>query len=140
MTGWLALAQAIRLGSKNCIPYPGTGLAAEVNIETLRYYERRGLLAEPDHSPGGPRLYPTETVTALRVIKAAQRLRRWRRHDAPAGGADSIAVEVLGSVPSSPTSAGSSAPTAASSLLARWYGAWWTSSADVSGSTPWGGW
>ena len=32
--------------------------AAGVNIETLRYYERRGLLAEPDRSPGGHRLYP----------------------------------------------------------------------------------
>jgi DNA-binding transcriptional MerR regulator len=48
--------------------------AAEVNIETLRYYERRGLLPEPDRSPGGHRLYPVETVTVLRVIKAAQRL------------------------------------------------------------------
>lgn len=48
--------------------------AADVNIETLRYYERRGLLAEPERSPGGHRLYPAETVTVLRVIKAAQRL------------------------------------------------------------------
>ena len=48
--------------------------AAGLNIETLRYYERRGLLAAPDRSPGGHRLYPPETVTVLRVIKAAQRL------------------------------------------------------------------
>ena len=48
--------------------------AAGLNIETLRYYERRGLLATPDRSPGGHRLYPPETVTVLRVIKAAQRL------------------------------------------------------------------
>lgn len=48
--------------------------AAGVNLETLRYYERRGLLAQPDRSPGGHRLYPSETVTVLRVIKAAQRL------------------------------------------------------------------
>ncbi len=48
--------------------------AAGVNIETLRYYERRGLLAEPDRSPGGHRLYGAETVTTVRVIKAAQRL------------------------------------------------------------------
>jgi MerR family transcriptional regulator, mercuric resistance operon regulatory protein len=47
---------------------------AGVNQQTLRYYERRGLLAEPDRSPGGHRLYPAETVTVLRVIKAAQRL------------------------------------------------------------------
>jgi DNA-binding transcriptional MerR regulator len=49
-------------------------VAAGVNVETLRYYERRGLLAEPDRSPGGHRLYPAEAVTVLRVIKAAQRL------------------------------------------------------------------
>jgi DNA-binding transcriptional MerR regulator len=48
--------------------------ATGVNRETLRYYERRGLLARPDRSPGGHRLYPAETVTRLRVVKAAQRL------------------------------------------------------------------
>ena len=48
--------------------------AAGVNRETPRYYERRGLLARPDRSPGGHRLYPREAVTRLRVIKAAQRL------------------------------------------------------------------
>ncbi|RKN41494.1 MerR family transcriptional regulator [Micromonospora endolithica] len=48
--------------------------AAGVNRQTLRYYERRGLLAAPARSPGGHRLYPAETVTVLRVIKAAQRL------------------------------------------------------------------
>ncbi|MGH3750119.1 MAG: MerR family transcriptional regulator [Micromonosporaceae bacterium] len=48
--------------------------AAGVNPQTLRYYERRGLLAEPRRSLGGHRLYPPEAVTVLRVIKAAQRL------------------------------------------------------------------
>ncbi|QNE16777.1 MerR family transcriptional regulator [Kribbella qitaiheensis] len=48
--------------------------AAGVNLQTLRYYERRGLLAEPDRTNGGHRLYPPEAVTTLRVIKAAQRL------------------------------------------------------------------
>ena len=48
--------------------------AAGVNPQTLRYYERRGLLTEPDRSLGGHRLYPAETVTVLRIIKAAQRL------------------------------------------------------------------
>jgi DNA-binding transcriptional MerR regulator len=59
----------------------GTGMrsgqvaaAAGVNVETLRYYERRGLLVEPDRSPGGHRLYDARSVTTLRVIKAAQRL------------------------------------------------------------------
>jgi MerR family transcriptional regulator, mercuric resistance operon regulatory protein len=48
--------------------------AAGVNPQTLRYYERRGLLAEPERTLGGHRLYPPESVTMLRVIKAAQRL------------------------------------------------------------------
>ncbi|MFE7580107.1 MerR family transcriptional regulator [Streptomyces gardneri] len=48
--------------------------AAGVNDQTLRYYERRGLFAEPDRSPGGHRLYGEGAVTVLRVIKAAQRL------------------------------------------------------------------
>jgi MerR family mercuric resistance operon transcriptional regulator len=45
-----------------------------VSRQTLRYYERRGLLAEPERSLGGHRLYPAGAVTVLRVIKAAQRL------------------------------------------------------------------
>ncbi|TYK51527.1 MerR family transcriptional regulator [Actinomadura decatromicini] len=48
--------------------------AAGVNQQTLRYYERRGLLHEPERTPGGHRLYPAEAVTLLRVIKTAQRL------------------------------------------------------------------
>ena len=48
--------------------------AAGVNRETLRYYERRGLLTEPERSPGGHRLYDEQAVVTLRVIKAAQRL------------------------------------------------------------------
>ena len=48
--------------------------AAGVNLQTLRYYERRGLLEEPDRTLGGHRVYPEEAVTLLRVIKTAQRL------------------------------------------------------------------
>ena len=48
--------------------------AAGVNKDTLRYYERRGLLAPPARSNGGHRLYDASSVTTLRVIKAAQRL------------------------------------------------------------------
>jgi MerR family transcriptional regulator, mercuric resistance operon regulatory protein len=53
------------------------GEAAEragVHIETLRYYERRHLLPEPERSNGGHRLYSPDTVALLAVIKAAQRL------------------------------------------------------------------
>lgn len=48
--------------------------AAGVNLQTLRYYERRGLLERPPRSLGGHRLYPPDTVRLLRVIKTAQRL------------------------------------------------------------------
>lgn len=48
--------------------------AVGVNVETLRYYERRGIIAEPERSLGGHRLYPEATVTTLRVIKAAENL------------------------------------------------------------------
>lgn len=48
--------------------------AAGVNRQTLRYYERRGLLAQPQRSLGGHRLYPAATVAELQMIKSTQRL------------------------------------------------------------------
>lgn len=47
---------------------------AGVNVQTLRFYERRGLLQRPDRSPGGHRLYTDDDVAIVRAIKAAQRL------------------------------------------------------------------
>ena len=47
---------------------------AGVNVETLRYYERRGLLPAPDREPSGHRRYDEETVRFLRAIKEAQAL------------------------------------------------------------------
>jgi DNA-binding transcriptional MerR regulator len=47
---------------------------AGVNVETIRYYERRGLIDRPLRSLGGHRTYPDDTVALLGVIKAAQRL------------------------------------------------------------------
>jgi DNA-binding transcriptional MerR regulator len=48
--------------------------AAGVGVESLRYYERRGLLPTPSRSPGGHRVYTADDVTRLRVIRAAARL------------------------------------------------------------------
>jgi len=45
---------------------------AGVNVETLRYYERRGLLPAPDRDPSGHRRYDEDTVRLLRAIKEAQ--------------------------------------------------------------------
>ena len=48
--------------------------AAGVNAQTLRYYERRGLLPEPRRSLGGYREYDEGALALLRVVKSAQRL------------------------------------------------------------------
>ena len=48
--------------------------AAAVNIQTLRYYERRGLLPNPSRRPSGYRDYEPETVQRVRFIKRAQEL------------------------------------------------------------------
>lgn len=48
--------------------------AAGVNIETIRYYQRRGLLAVPRKPPGGVRRYPPDMLERLRFIRRAQEL------------------------------------------------------------------
>ena len=47
---------------------------AGVNVETLRYYERRGLLREPERRRSGYRAYPEDAVRVVRFIKRAQEL------------------------------------------------------------------
>ncbi len=70
-------------------PYPGTGhslanvesltisqLAHEagVHVETVRYYERRGLLREPPRTPAGYRQYSTADLRRLQFIARAKLL------------------------------------------------------------------
>ncbi|MGW6196955.1 MerR family transcriptional regulator [Kribbella sp. NPDC055110] len=45
-----------------------------VNTQTLRYYERRGLLEAPPRTVGGYRDYPVSAVDLLRFVKRAQEL------------------------------------------------------------------
>jgi MerR family mercuric resistance operon transcriptional regulator len=45
-----------------------------VNLETVRYYERQGLLPKPPRSPSGYRLFPSDSVRRVRFIKRAQEL------------------------------------------------------------------
>jgi MerR family mercuric resistance operon transcriptional regulator len=47
---------------------------AEVNIETVRYYEKRGLIPKPRRRESGYREYPEETVERIRFIKHAKEL------------------------------------------------------------------
>ena len=48
--------------------------AASVNVQTVRYYERRGLLATPDRTPAGYRQYSPDAIARIRFIKRAQYL------------------------------------------------------------------
>jgi MerR family mercuric resistance operon transcriptional regulator len=48
--------------------------AAGVHVETIRYYERRGLLAQPPRSPSGYRLYSADDLWRLQVIARGKRL------------------------------------------------------------------
>src|SRR6267378_250768 len=47
---------------------------AGVNLETVRYYERQGLLAKPPRSASGYRLFPSDAAQRLRFIRRAQQL------------------------------------------------------------------
>ena len=47
---------------------------ADVKVETIRYYQRRGLLEEPSKPLNGYRRYAPETVKRVRFIKRAQQL------------------------------------------------------------------
>ncbi|CAM3310727.1 Hg(II)-responsive transcriptional regulator [Shewanella violacea] len=46
--------------------------AAEVNVETVRYYERQGLIKQPAKPVQGYRDYPTDTLLRLIFIRRAQ--------------------------------------------------------------------
>lgn len=47
---------------------------AGVNAQTVRYYERRGLLREPERTSSGYRQYSADMLERLRFIKGAQEL------------------------------------------------------------------
>lgn len=48
--------------------------AADVNVETVRYYQRRGLLASPERPSGSIGRYSPAALTRLRFIKRSQSL------------------------------------------------------------------
>lgn len=47
---------------------------AEVGVETVRFYERKGLIPTPPNRDSGYRQYPRETVLRIRFIKRAKEL------------------------------------------------------------------
>ena len=48
--------------------------ASDVSVETVRFYQRRGLLTEPERPPCRIRRYGSSDVARVRFIKASQRL------------------------------------------------------------------
>lgn len=48
--------------------------AAGVGVETVRFYERKGLIEQPEKPPSGRRTYPPEAVTRIRFIRRAKDL------------------------------------------------------------------
>ena len=48
--------------------------AAGVNVETIRYYQRRGIIGEPRKPPGGQRRYPEAVLGQIAFIHRAQQL------------------------------------------------------------------
>ena len=71
------LGTAFTLSLKPAMRELTSGAAAAragVNVETLRYYERRGLVPTPPRSSGNYRLYSKESVRRIRFIKRAQEL------------------------------------------------------------------
>lgn len=52
----------------------GLSRATGVNVETIRYYERIGLLAPPPRTAGGHRLYPDAQLRRLAFIRRSREL------------------------------------------------------------------
>jgi MerR family mercuric resistance operon transcriptional regulator len=62
----------VRNQAKRSDTIGGLAKAAGVGVETVRYYQRRGLLPEPARPPGEVRRYGDEDVKRLRFIRSAQ--------------------------------------------------------------------
>lgn len=52
----------------------GLAGAAAVNVETIRFYQRKGLLPEPARPYGSIRRYGAADVARVKFVKSAQRL------------------------------------------------------------------
>jgi len=62
----------VRDQAKNSDTIGGLAKSAGVGVETVRYYQRRGLLPEPARPPGEVRRYGDADVRRLKFIRSAQ--------------------------------------------------------------------
>lgn len=58
----------------NTLTIGALATTACVNVETIRFYQRKGLLAEPDRPYGSIRRYGESDVNRVKFVKSAQRL------------------------------------------------------------------
>lgn len=56
------------------LPIGAFAAAAGVNVETIRFYQRKGLLPEPERGYGTIRRYGASDVARVKFVKSAQRL------------------------------------------------------------------
>lgn len=70
--GPYAVRTMVRNQAKNSDTIGALAKAAGVGVETVRYYQRRGLLTEPPRPHGEVRRYGDEYVRRLRFIRSAQ--------------------------------------------------------------------
>lgn len=59
---------------KNSLTIGAFAQTAGVNVETIRFYQRKGLLSEPDKPLGSIRRYGDKDVARVRFVKSAQQL------------------------------------------------------------------
>jgi MerR family mercuric resistance operon transcriptional regulator len=64
----------VRAAAPERLTIGGLSTRAEINIETIRYYERVGLLPAPRRTAGGHRLYGPEHVKRLTFVRRAREL------------------------------------------------------------------
>lgn len=62
----------VRDQTKSSDTIGGLAKAAGVGVETVRYYQRRGLLPEPPRPPGEVRRYGEADIKRLRFVRSAQ--------------------------------------------------------------------
>jgi MerR family mercuric resistance operon transcriptional regulator len=61
-------------GATQCFTIGALAQAAGVHVETVRFYQRKGLMGLPKRPPGGIRSYGEADLARLRFIKSAQRM------------------------------------------------------------------
>ena len=62
------------MSHKESFTIRGMAVAAGVSVETIRFYQRKGLLATPRRSHGEIRRYGLKDIARVKFVKAAQRL------------------------------------------------------------------